>query len=141
MLEYWSSDGTLRWKAAVTDIVMMAEFTTDEGPYLDDYFLVFVTIENSKKYFATASFYADGSDEIIRQLAEQWTVDIELRLFNSTDWKSRVIWPPALAGKEYFEFREIQPNSLLAKLRKVAFGPVYEYFPCDSVRLFLNSKS
>ena len=138
-MEYRSSESKLIWTAAAKDIVLMAEYTTNEGPYVDDYFLVFVTVENGTRYFATASFYSEGCDEVIKQLAEQWKTPIELGLANSTNWKSRVVWPSALAGQEYFEFVEIQPNTFMTKLRKAAFGPVYEYFPCQSVRAFLDS--
>jgi hypothetical protein len=138
-LEYRRSDGEPIWTTSVKSLVLMAEYTTNEGPYIDDYFLVFVTVENGSQYFATASFYSDGRDEVVKQLAEQWAAAIELGLANSTDWKSRVVWPPELVGHDYFEFVEVQPNNVLARLRKATFGPVYEYFPCKSVRAFLNS--
>jgi hypothetical protein len=140
-LEYRSAEDKLIWTLATKDIVLMAEYTTNVGPYVDDYFLVFVTIEHGAQNFATASFYSDGCSDVVKQLAEQWAADIELGLANSNDWKSRVVWPPSLAGQEYFEFSEVQPTRLLARLRKATFGPVHEYSPCKSVRVFLGSSS
>jgi hypothetical protein len=71
VLEYLSSENALLWSTSTKDVVLLAEYTTSEGPYLEDYFLVFVTVENGKRYFATASFYSNGRDEVIKQLAEQ----------------------------------------------------------------------
>lgn len=139
VLHYRSPEGILRWSAPVDNIIVIAEYTTDEGPYVDDYFLVFVTIEKGKQYFATATFYSEGTEDVIRELSERWKTDIELRLVNSTDWKSRIAWPAALAGREYFEFAEVQPNGLAEKLRKAVLGPVYEYFPSKAVRALLDS--
>jgi hypothetical protein len=57
-----------------------------------------VSVEESQLYFSTCSFYADGREEILANVGERLGSPIELRLANSTDWKSRVLWPPELAG-------------------------------------------
>jgi hypothetical protein len=136
-LEYRNSEHQSVWQIPLESIVLMAEYTTNEGPYLDDYFLVFVSADGDSLNIATASFYADGRDEIVRNLAHRWKTNIELLLFNSTEWASRVVWPPTLVGREYFESRVVEPKKLAEKLRRFAFGPVYEYFPSQSVREFL----
>ena len=139
-LEYRSAAGELIWTVQVDDIVLMAEYTTNGGPWLDDYFLVFVSIESERPIFATASFYGEGCDAVIEGLAGRWNADVSLSLASSTDWKSRIVWPPSLAEQEYFEAREVQPDTLWEKLRKAAFGPVYEYAPQREVRAFLSSR-
>ena len=141
VLEYHSFEDKLIWAVAAKDIVLMAEYTNDEGPILDDYFLVFVSIQNGIPFFATASFYSEGRDEVVKHLGAQLAADIELGLAFSTEWESRIVWPPALAGQEYFECMEVPPNTVLARLRKVVFGPTYEYVPTKSVRAFLGSSS
>jgi hypothetical protein len=139
-VEHRSSKGELLWECPLDSIVLMAEYTTNEGPFVDDYFLVFVSIENGKQYIATASFYSDGRDEIVEQLSLKWGVRVELGLSHSTEWNSRILWPPEIAGRDYFSFREVPPNSRLEKLRKFAFGPVHEYFPSQEVHEFLDSR-
>jgi hypothetical protein len=139
VLECRDSENRLKWTLAMKDIVLMAEYTTNEGPFVDDYFLVFVTVENEKLYFASASFYSDGRDEVIQQLARNWATNIELGLVRKTDWNSRVVWPSEMVGREYFEFKEVPPQGLIEKLRQFAFGPVYEYSPSQGVREFIRS--
>jgi hypothetical protein len=141
VLEHRSSGGQLLWDCPLDSLVLMAEYTTNEGPFVDDYFLVFVSNEKGKQYFATASFYSDGRDRLVEHLSQRWGMRVELGLSRSTEWKSRVLWPPEIAGNEYFSFREVHPNSQLEKLRRLAFGPVREYFPSKEVREFLNSRN
>jgi hypothetical protein len=137
VLEYRNSAGVLSWRLPLQGIVLVAEYTTNEGPLADDYFLVFVAVDGDQLKLATASFYADGRDEIIGELARRWKTGIELTLFNSTKWASRVVWPAALAGKEYFEFREIEPSGIMERLRHLTLGPNLEYFPSRAVQEFL----
>lgn len=61
-MEYWSAEDTLIWTLAFEDIVLMAEYKTDEEPDLDDYFLVFVTFEDGATFYATATFYSEGRE-------------------------------------------------------------------------------
>jgi hypothetical protein len=126
-LECSDESGTKCWSLPIEAIVLISEYTTDEGPWLDDYFLVFVTVEEDKLYFSTCSFYVDGRDEVIAGLEERLGSPIKLGLTNSTDWKSRVIWPPELADIEYFTFKEVPPQSLREKARKWLLGPTLEY--------------
>jgi len=91
VLEYRDSENQLNWTLSVKDIVLMAEYTTNEAPFVDDYFLVFVTVENEKLYFASASFYSEGRDELIQQLAHEWAINIKPGLVNKADWNSRVV--------------------------------------------------
>jgi hypothetical protein len=141
VLEYWISDETLVWTVPVRDIVLVAEYTTNQGPTADDYYLVFVWAANGVLRFATADFYAAGCFETVNLLAKQWGTNLEFGLIHSTDWASRVMWPPELAGQEYFEFREARPKTLGERLRKIALGPAIEYSPCETVRAFLASHS
>jgi hypothetical protein len=137
VLECVSATGALAWAAPTGDIVLIAEYTTSEGPGAD-YYLIFVTVEAGTLYFSTTSFYSDGRDEVLNRLSELWKAPLQLGLCNSTEWKSRVIWPLELAGHDYFEFRELEPTTLFEKLSKVAFGPAHEYSPCVAVRDFLR---
>lgn len=119
---------------------MVAEYTTNEGPWADDYFLVFVESDNGKLSVVRASLYSDGTDEVLRDLGQCWAANIETRLHNSTEWKSRVLWPPELAGTEYFDFKKVEHHTISGKLRKLVLGPVHEYLPSQSVCQFLQSR-
>jgi hypothetical protein len=139
-LEHRGADGSLLWSVAIDEIVLMAEYTTDDGPEADDYFLVFVTDEAGTQFYATATFYSEGREQVIARLAARWQTNIKLGLVSSTDWASRVIWPLQLAEQNYLELKEVQSKTLFEKLRKTTFGPIHEYSPSKAVLAFLAAQ-
>lgn len=130
------SERTLSWSVEIDDILLIAEYTTNEGPYCEDYFLVFVTKPNIYQ----CTFYAEGTNTIIEQLSAIFNKPLQLKLCDSTDWKSNVIWPTQLEGNEYFHFTKIKPNKLLSKIRAVLLGPQLEYKIAQPIQNFLDSK-
>lgn len=137
-LECNDGSGSTRWTLPIETLVLISEYTTNEGPSIDDYFLVFVTVEEGQFYFSTCSFYADGRDEVVSTLGERLGSPIELGLANSTDWKSRVLWPPELAGKEYFTFKEVPAETFREKAKEWLVGPTLEYSISGVVRDYLH---
>src|ERR1700748_1292213 len=106
-LEYSSNTAKAFWSLPIASIILISEYTTNEGPQCDDYFLVFVTIEKDLFYFHTASFYAGGSDATLASLKELLGSTFELKLTGSTEWDSRVIWPAEIADSKHFEFKPV----------------------------------
>lgn len=139
-LEYLDSGGAQRWTLSIDSILLIAEYTTNEGPHVDDYFLVFVTAEDSKLFFSTCSFYVDGRDEALSVLQERLGSHIQLALQGCTEWKSRVAWPSTMAGTEYFTFKDIPPMGLLERVKKILFGPTQEYAISKPVREYLEER-
>lgn len=92
---------------------------------------------NSAKGWGTL-FIGDLKGWATRQ--EKFGQPIQLELFNSTDWKSRVVWPLSMAGKQYFTFTELPPKKLIESLRRRIFGPVYEYAVSHEVREFIHEQ-
>ena len=107
------------WSIAIPNIRLVAEYTTSS--WGDDYFFVFLD-QTQDKYFE-ASFYAKGRDETLGTLGKKLGVKLECRLVNSTDFKSRIIWPLHLEDKPLFD---IIPNeTAFARFReKWLYGPV-----------------
>jgi hypothetical protein len=48
---YASDSGGHSWSVPIDTIILIAEYTTDEGPWFDDYFVTFVTVENGQTFF------------------------------------------------------------------------------------------
>ena len=95
----------------------IGEYTTATGPFLDDYFIVFVTDESDRWY--EASFYADDRDLFLSALSKLLGDEINPGLCNSTNWKTRVLWPKRLEGEELFIFiPEAIPESILGRMRQ-----------------------
>jgi hypothetical protein len=101
---------------------------------------VFVTVEQGTRFYATASFYSENRHQVVRHLADHWKTDIRLGLASSTDFASRVVWPPQLAGRDYLELKETQPGTVFEGIRKAVLGPDQEYFPTKAVLAFLDTQ-
>ncbi len=139
-LECIDVTGALRWSVPIGLIVLVAEYTTNEGPHIDDYFLVFVTAEDDKLYFSTYPFYSDNRDEALSILQERLGSPIQLELQGSTEWRSRVVWPVKIAGSEYFTFTQVPAETLTQKLKKRLLGPTQEYVIAKAVREYLEEQ-
>ena len=119
-LSYASPDnGT--WEIRIDDVIAFGEYSTDNGPYIDDWFMVFVTSDFD---WVEASNYCAGRGDVRDQLARLWTVEsLHGDLAFSTDFTSRAIWPRKLAGKPLFDFIE-RPQSTWNKVKSFGIGIV-----------------
>jgi hypothetical protein len=111
-ITYRSAGGD--WSIRISDIKLIGEYTTANGPYIDDYFLVFLTAPEGGWY--EASFYAKGRDGALELLGKKLGALIEAALYSSTDYKTRIIWPPKLKGQEMMEVIPPKKQSFWRKL-------------------------
>ena len=119
VIRYHSPNGT--WELPIDRIRVIGEATTDHGPFADDYWLCFAL---DPQQWYEASFYAAGRDVFLKALSDRFGVPFELGLVGSTDFASRVLWPPQLAGKPMFAYAHKWPgNRLLRFLVKLLGGP------------------
>ena len=139
-LEFLDITGTVCWSLPIGSIVLIAEYTTNEGPYVDDYFLVFVTVEQDKLYFSTCTFYSAGRAETLSILGGRLGSPIQLGLQGSTAWRSRVVWPPKMAETEYFTFTEVPAKTLPEKIKKRLLGADQDYAISKTVRAYLKGQ-
>jgi hypothetical protein len=126
------------WELQVADLVLVAEYTTSEGPFLDDYFLVFWMRDHGELLKAECSFYAEGRDEALAETGRVLGAKLELELAWSTEWNSRVIWPEALTGKPYFQFTNVPRVGFWQEILSGFIGDALEYKPTDQVREYLK---
>jgi hypothetical protein len=134
-----SDSGDPGWMIRISDIVLIAEYTTDQGP-ADDYFLVFVTREEGELFYSSVTLSASGINPTLEELERQFACSLELKLASVTNWASRILWPPQLAGSQYLEAEDISPpRGLLERLlRKVRTArPAYRVSP--RILQFLSS--
>ena len=94
-----SSKGDLCWSLTIADLVFVGEYTISS--FGDDYFFEFITVKDGLASWFEVTFYADGRDEAIAALGRKLGQPLLVELYNSTEFRSRVMWPPALAGKPY----------------------------------------
>ena len=101
-------------------MLILGEYTNNDGPFLDDYFLVFVT-RAGQSY--RASFYCEGRDEFVEAFGTNFGASIVFALVGSTDFASSVLWPSELAGKPLYEFADVPPQGKVGKaLHWLRFG-------------------
>ena len=101
------------WRLPLADIRIIGEYTTNDGPYDDDYFFVFVT----RHEWFEASFYAAGRDEVISALSSKLNHTLTTRLTFSTTSANCILWPKAMDGQPLFDY--VPPNkarSLVGRL-------------------------
>ena len=98
-IDYHSALGD--WSIRTTDVRLIGEYTNSYGPYLDDYFLVFLTAPENGWH--EASFYANGRDEALAALSRSLSAPLQCGLCNSTEYKTRIMWPPRLKDHEMME--------------------------------------
>lgn len=102
----------------------------------DDYFFVFVS-KNDQSWYE-ASFYTDGRDDFLVKLGLKLKSELHCKLVYSTDFKSRIMWPPELEGQEMFKFiPEAKSATLLGRLRQ-RIVPKLHFELSDAAQKALN---
>ena len=102
------------WSLALDELALIGEYTTPNGPYAEDWFVVFVT--HSGEWF-DLSMSASGLESILTELKYQ-DIRPAFRLGNSTKFASSIAWPPSKAGHPLFEFRPHPPTTLRDKIER-----------------------
>jgi hypothetical protein len=125
------------WTLPASEVFLFGEYTTDQGPVIDDWFMVFVPA--GKREWYEASVYAEGADQFRSQLAAQLNVDtLYGELASHTDYASRIIWPSQLAGRPLFKFEEVN-MSLWEKVVRLGCGQIRFSFSSDVEALITKS--
>lgn len=133
--EIWYDDGPRgSWRLPVSDLALLGEYTTARGPFVDDYFFVFAHRDGT---LLEASFYAADRDRALADLGTVLGVRLQPGLCNSTEWKSRILWPPGLAGSSLFELRPVEEPGAWARLREALWGARQEVVVSPEVERFL----
>jgi hypothetical protein len=106
------------WRLPVSEIKIIGEHTDDQGPTVDDYFLVFLTASDLYE----VSFYAEGVNGFLRELSDRLETTLSCELGNSTTYKSRVMWPADMEGAPVFDyFESLKPSGFFAGMREKLF--------------------
>lgn len=102
------------WSVRITDVRLIGEYTNSDGPYVDDYFLVFLTA--AENGWHEASFYAKGRDQTLAALSRSIGSLLECGLCHSTQYKTRIMWPTHLKDQELMEVLPPTKQSLWHRL-------------------------
>ena len=90
------------WSIPISDIRLIAEYTNSDGPYIDDYFFVFLTAPEGGWH--EASFYAKGREAALRALEQTLGAPFEIGLCHSTEYRTRIMWPESVKDQPLMDF-------------------------------------
>lgn len=134
-IEYRDANGHLLWHIKAKDIVLVAEYTTNEGPFGDDWFLVFA-VSHKTPFFFTCAVNSEGMEAALEFLRTRFA--ITLKLPNSAEWNSVVLWPKQIDGTPLIEFSQREPRNWRERLRTWYDGPIKESLLSTAVRDYLR---
>jgi len=137
-LKYSDESGHILWHINANNIVLVAEYTTNEGPFGDDWFLVFAAGDKRTLFF-TCSVYSDGVENLLEYLHVRFGVAPKLQEKN--DWKSVVLWPKTIADAPLIEFSQREPHNWRERLRTWYDGPIKETYLSAAIRDYLHNLS
>lgn len=100
------------WDLPLSNVRIIGEATNQSGPFADDYFLCFAT---GASMWHEVSYYAEGRDKFLLALGAKLGKSLEVGLFHSVDFTSRVLWPSSLAGEPMFQFDDIPVKGFMGK--------------------------
>ena len=101
-------------RIAVDEIKLIGEYTNAEGPFVDDWLIVFMTSPTDWKQI---SHYTPGVLEMLQELSQLLDAEIVGSLSWSTSWRTNIIWPPSVAGVEMWDVYTKVPETLWQKLK------------------------
>jgi hypothetical protein len=108
------------WEVPVADLRLVGEATNEEGPFLDDWMLVFAT---GPEGWREASMYAPGHDKFLCELGQMLGGPLFPALAGSTTFASRVLWPQQLYGQPVFTYNARRAASVAGRLLEGLLGP------------------
>ncbi len=110
----WEIQGERVGEIVLSDVRLIGEYTTAEGPVIDDWFIVFYM---SKKDCKQVSFYAKGREVMLQLLTEYLGTEIASRLTGSARWDTMLLWPPEVMGQAMWSVEDLAPETLGEKLK------------------------
>ena len=128
----YQSLGGADWVIPLARLLVIGEYTDDNGPHVDNHFLVFVT--HLGPSWLEASFHAEGRDVFLSELGQKVGMELECQLYDSGGLNSRVMWPPEIENQPLFEFCRDLPQSGLWERMNDAMAPTYSYWLTDLVK-------
>lgn len=110
----WEFDGKKIVNIPIDSIKLIAEYTTANGPFIDDWFLV---IYNEKTEYFEISMYADNFEQMMKKLGEKMEFELVGTLFSSTEWKSNILYPTEFDGQCLWDMVKCEPKSTIEKFK------------------------
>lgn len=93
----------------LTKVAIIGDFTTDNGPFIDDRLMVFVLYDGGEWF--EASMYADGMRSFHELVSNAIGSSMIAGLASSVDFTNRIVWPMELVDHPLFTWNPISSTS------------------------------
>ncbi|MEY5047521.1 MAG: hypothetical protein RLZZ175_880 [Bacteroidota bacterium] len=103
----FKSNGNIIDKFLISNVKVIAEFTTDSDMSGNDYFLVFVENDNVIHYVPV---YAQNFENFIQEIEVILNLKITFSLANSIRINSNIIFPKDFQNRKLFQFVTVEPT-------------------------------
>lgn len=119
VIQFESREGSFTLN--VDDILLVGELSSESWTFSDDYSIqLFTGVES----VFDVVYSATGFCELIAGLGERLGHPPQGRLFNSTTWASRVLWPATLEGRPVYTFTPVLGTTMLERAwHRLVGGP------------------
>jgi hypothetical protein len=125
--------GKVVWSIQLTELRLLGEWTTDNGPHCEDYFIGFISGRPPLWNEAPVA----ANPRIMEQLEKEIGQPLYLGLAASTTFKSRVVWPPALQGHDLFKYSPApRPRGLLNRFKDVILPLIHSELTQEVLEYF-----
>lgn len=126
------------WEMPLTELKVLGEWTSSHAPSAGDWFLAFVA---GPDRVLEASAYAGGYVEFMVEAGTLLGAKLIATLHGAANFKSRVLWPDELAGKDLFEFYREPPRGSWQRLKAMlGLAPTHHRLSRE-VAAFLEGKA
>lgn len=132
----YTAEGQQRWRLRIDDLRLIAEYTNEDGPGLDDYFYVFAAGHPCSLY--EAPMYAESG--ILEKIGAELGIDLQTGLANSTTFNSRIIWPPPLADRPFWSYSGRRREPGVWNWVKARVVPLVDSELTEEVRAYLGAE-
>jgi hypothetical protein len=90
------------WQVPISEVRAIGEYTNQNGPWSDDWFIVFVG--DAGNWFEVPA-NAPSVQPTLATLGDRLHTPLALTLTRSASFASTILWPPHLGGQEFLTFR------------------------------------
>jgi hypothetical protein len=113
----WTINGQPMYQIPVSDIKIIGEFTTSDGPFLDDWFLTIITHDA----WLEIPMHVNGMGQCITDLEKKLKTSLNYQLANSASWKTRIMFPDGAKDQELYDIIDIGSKTFWNRVKKI-FG-------------------
>lgn len=118
------------WTVPLDRLRVIGEYTTDGGPWFDDYFIVFVAANP----FETLVAPVEAEGALLAELSDHLGIALSHGLANRSDLASRVLWPPEIRDRPLFDVHQVPRSPSLWSRAKGVLSPRIALEPTAEVR-------